>query len=123
MRLARNFTLDELACKCGCETNASDIDSNFIYQLQKLREAFGLPIYINSGYRCPEHNKAIGGSKNSQHMFGKAADLDLTRYNAADKYRLMQLVFRLGTFRGVGIESSFVHVDTRSGNIPVFWTY
>lgn len=45
--------------------------------LQPLREHYGHPITISSGYRCPELNKAVGGSTTSQHMLGEAADLHL----------------------------------------------
>ena len=43
--------------------------------LDKIREAWGKPITVNSGYRCPKLNTAIGGSKTSQHITGKAADI------------------------------------------------
>ena len=43
--------------------------------LDPLREKFGKPIIVNSGYRCPALNKAVGGSKTSHHMTGLAADI------------------------------------------------
>lgn len=43
--------------------------------LDPLREAYGKPIIVNSGYRCKELNEKIGGSKTSRHMFGEAADI------------------------------------------------
>ena len=43
--------------------------------LDSLREAYGKPIYVNSGYRCEKHNKAVGGVPKSQHMRGEAADI------------------------------------------------
>ena len=43
--------------------------------LDPLRERFGKPIYVNSGYRCPALNKAVNGSKTSHHMKGLAADI------------------------------------------------
>ena len=43
---------------------------------QPLRDALGCPIHVSSGYRSPELNAAIGGSKRSQHMEGRALDLD-----------------------------------------------
>ena len=43
--------------------------------LDPLREAFGRPIIVTSGYRCPELNKAVGGSPTSAHLQGYAADL------------------------------------------------
>ena len=43
--------------------------------LDPLREAWGAPIHVNSGYRCPALNKAVGGAPASQHMLGEAADI------------------------------------------------
>lgn len=45
--------------------------------LDPLREWYGKPVRISSGYRCPELNKAVGGVKNSQHQYGYAADIDV----------------------------------------------
>lgn len=45
--------------------------------LDPLRTAYGKPIRISSGFRCPALNRAIGGVANSQHMRGEAADIDL----------------------------------------------
>lgn len=44
--------------------------------LDPLREMYGKPIYISSGYRCPELNKAVGGVSGSQHKTGQAADIN-----------------------------------------------
>ena len=46
------------------------------YVLDPLREMYGKPIYVNSGYRSEALNKAVGGSKTSQHVLGMAADID-----------------------------------------------
>ena len=43
--------------------------------LDPLREAWRRPIHVNSGYRCPELNRAVGGAPGSQHMKGEAADI------------------------------------------------
>ena len=43
--------------------------------LDPLRQAWGAPIHVNSGYRCPALNKAVGGAPASQHMLGEAADI------------------------------------------------
>lgn len=45
--------------------------------LDPLRDIIDIPIYINSGYRCEILNEAVGGSDNSQHMRGLAADISL----------------------------------------------
>lgn len=79
------FTIKEL-CKSSTAT-AKGIDnspnSEIVKNLEQLidnildplREKYGKPIKVNSGYRCPELNKAVGGSKTSQHMKGLAADI------------------------------------------------
>jgi uncharacterized protein YcbK (DUF882 family) len=82
-----------------------------VQRLQRLRDDFKLPIQITSGYRCPEHNAAIGGSKASQHMQGKAVDISTKNLSAHDRYRLIQLIFKIGTFTGVGIGDGKIHVD------------
>lgn len=58
--------------------------------LDPLREAWGKPIMVNSGYRCAELNRAVGGSPSSQHTKGMAADI--TTGNRADNRRLFQLI-------------------------------
>jgi hypothetical protein len=58
--------------------------------LDPLREAFGKPIKVNSGYRCPKLNKAVGGSATSQHMTGQAADI--TGGSKAENKKLFDLV-------------------------------
>lgn len=46
------------------------------YVLDPLRDMYGKPIYVNSGYRSEALNKAVGGSNTSQHRLGMAADID-----------------------------------------------
>lgn len=61
--------------------------------LDPLREAWGKPIIVNSGYRCDALNKAVGGVATSQHRLGQAADLDVgTR---ADNMKLFNLIQEL----------------------------
>lgn len=63
--------------------------------LDPLREAYGKPIVVNSGYRCDELNKAVGGAKNSHHRFGMAADIHGTPNNKQENRRLFNLVREL----------------------------
>ena len=51
--------------------------------LDPLRELYGKPIIVNSGYRCTKLNKASGGAKNSQHLVGQASDIR-TVYNTKE---------------------------------------
>ena len=81
IKLSRNFNLDEFLnlkkypyneiptqCLVNLQYGVATI-------LQPLRDALGCPIIINSGYRCPQVNKQVGGVANSQHMSGCAADI------------------------------------------------
>ena len=79
------FTIKEL-CKSSTaiqkgidNTPNSEIVNNLKrlveYILDPLRERYGKPIHVNSGYRCPALNKAVNGSKTSHHMTGLAADI------------------------------------------------
>jgi zinc D-Ala-D-Ala carboxypeptidase len=55
--------------------------------LEKIRTLNGnKPIHINSGYRCPKLNTSIGGAKNSQHVFGQAADIDFGSKEANEAF-------------------------------------
>lgn len=58
----------------------ADIMDNIIFTMEcldKIREDYGLPLYITSGYRCKDLNNKLNGSKTSQHMKGQAADINL----------------------------------------------
>lgn len=61
--------------------------------LDPLREAYGRPIYVNSGYRCPALNRAVGGVAHSQHLTGEAADI--TGGNCRENRRLYELLRQL----------------------------
>lgn len=61
--------------------------------LDPLREAWGRPLAVSSGYRCPSLNKAVGGAATSHHMKGMAADI--TTGNKVDNRRLFQLIINL----------------------------
>lgn len=62
--------------------------------LDPLREAWGKPLTVNSGYRCPKLNQAVGGVATSYHLKGMAADI--TAGSTVDNRRLFQLVLDLG---------------------------
>ena len=96
MRLSNNFSLSEFtrsdtAKRLGIENECSSVEQvlNLAYLchmvLQPLRDKFG-PIRINSGYRCLELNRAVGGVKNSQHMRGEAADIHLPSRAKGQEY-------------------------------------
>lgn len=59
---------------------------------QPCRDHFGSPIYVSSGYRSPDLNRAIGGSKRSQHMEGRALDLDCDVYGSITNSELFEYI-------------------------------
>lgn len=79
------FTIEELTRSDTATTRGIDntptpeIKANLERLVDKvldgLREIYGKPITVNSGYRCPELNKAVGGSKTSDHMNGFSVDI------------------------------------------------
>ena len=64
------------------------------YVLEPIRQAFGQPIVVNSGYRCRQLNIALGGAKRSFHLSGRAADIRAT--NVSDNARLKAVIDDLG---------------------------
>ncbi len=71
-QLSPAFKVREFRCRDG--SDAIMIDQTLVVLLQAIREHFGKPVHITSGYRTTEHNAAVGGSKSSQHLLGRAAD-------------------------------------------------
>lgn len=63
--------------------------------LDPLREAWGEPIIVSSGYRCPRLNKIVKGAANSQHTLGQAADIHTVSDRPEDNRRLFELVCKL----------------------------
>ncbi len=117
MKLTQNFSLSEFECNCGCEMpdNVLDNVKELALSLQILRDKIKKPIKVNSSYRCQEHNTKVGGVKTSQHVKGKAADLqvDGMEPNEVADYVEDLMKSELITEGGVGRYSTFTHVDIR----------
>ena len=87
MNLSANFTLKELtksdpATRLGLDNTPDEAtieNLKLLCQevLQPVREHFGKSVTVNSGYRSPESNAAVGGSKTSDHCKGQAADIEI----------------------------------------------
>tara|TARA_B110000037_G_scaffold79737_1_gene95111 strand:- start:919 stop:1302 length:384 start_codon:yes stop_codon:yes gene_type:complete len=118
MKLTKNFSLSEFECKGGCKM-PNDVFENIkllAIHLQAFRDVFNEPITINSSYRCVEYNSLVGGSKTSQHLLGKAADITIKGYTpdeVADKIELLHSENRNRT-NGLGRYNTFTHVDIRN---------
>lgn len=113
--LSRNFTVREFACKGkGCCSTVK-IDQNLITHVQRIRDHFGKPVTINSGYRCAKHNKAVGGASSSYHTRGMAADIVVKDTAPAEVAKYAESIGILG----IGLyetskDGYFVHIDTRT---------
>lgn len=92
--------------------------------LQPLRDAWGKPLKVNSGYRCNALNAAVGGAPTSQHVKGEAADIA-----AGDPVKLARLAVKLGLpFDQMILYPTFVHFSHRlngeqRGQICYNWRY
>ena len=111
-KISEHFRAGEFMCKCGKYCTETKLDSSLTDRLERLRGALGKAIHVNSGFRCPTHNKNIGGAAGSNHMKGMAADI---RADGVDPLELARCAEAMG-FLGVILYPAkrFVHVDTRS---------
>ena len=111
IKISKNFNLKEFECKDG--SHQVVVDSELVHKLQKLRDELNNAIIINSAYRNESHNKAVGGSPNSQHLLGKAVDISL--HNQDVEAQSIANIARDIGFNGIGIYDTFIHLDVRDG--------
>lgn len=116
-RLAPDFKVRELRCRDGSDTVM--VDEALMLLLQCIREHFGKAVTITSGYRTPTHNAKVGGSKSSQHLLGRAADIQVAGTSVEDVAAYAESL--LHNWGGVGRypvkagrATGWVHVDTRA---------
>mgnify|MGYP006282664041 CR=1 FL=1 len=125
MKLTQNFSKIEFESRDGSDmpddvlNNLKELAKN----LQKLRDHFGEPIHINSAYRSPAHNARVGGSPNSQHLLGKAADMSMKNYSPKQVSLVIEKMINAGKISegGVGLYNGFVHYDIRGSRAR--WNY
>jgi len=118
VRLSDHFDLSEFASADGAPMPAEaeeNVRRLAVEVLEPLRAEFGKPITIISGWRSKEHNEAVGGAPESQHLSGKAADI---RINGVDPAVVADAVDRLqrdGSIPkgGLGRYQTFTHIDIR----------
>ena len=96
------FTINELtksstATRLGINNAPGPVEKGNLTQLVEhvldpLREAWGKPIRVSSGYRCPKLNKVVGGASSSQHMKGQAADITSLTDDWSENLKLLKLL-------------------------------
>lgn len=122
---SKYFSEKEMACQCGC--GRAPMDQHFMSVLDAIRESYGAPLIITSGYRCPEHPIEARKSSPGAHASGKAADLAVDRENA---HKILRIAANLGV-PGIGVQQKgagrFIHVDTCTTEEgfprPTVWSY
>lgn len=120
MKLSKNFSIEEMTFSVTANNHGIDNTPNAearkalqrlcVEVLQPIRDAYGQPIIVTSGYRCPALNAAVGGVKNSQHVLGQAADIKAVNPKAngilfnfirdlvkSGKLKVGQLIWEYGT--------------------------
>ena len=96
------FTLNELTASATAKRKGIDNTPDATVRanltalvaniLDPLREAYGKPIVVSSGYRSPKLNRAVGGAAKSQHVTGQAADIHTLSDTPADNKKLFDLI-------------------------------
>lgn len=83
--------------------------------LEPVRERLGKPIVVNSGFRCPVHNRMVGGATGSQHVKGEAADIRFqdSGFKVQD---LAKAIVANGTWDQLILYPTFVHVSFKRGS-------
>ena len=110
MQLSPHFRLSEFASKDGSDKVL--VDDALVDLLEQIRAAAGGAVTINSAYRSPAHNAAVGGVSSSQHLYGRAADIVV---EGASPLLVGQMAEHyLDRRGGIGVYQTFTHVDTRT---------
>lgn len=126
-----NFKLSELITTSTPYPNTPSGNNlarlrSLAYKLQVLRDQMGLPLYINSAFRSPEVNRAVGGAKHSFHLTGQAADISIRNMNKQQREKFEALILaskpcefiKYDTFFHVAYDFSRLGIST---NKPVTW--
>ena len=120
-QIGKYFTSEEFECPCCRKTAPS---TKLVSILDAARTKLG-PLRINSSYRCMTHNAHVGGVSNSMHLpqdDGRVLAADVTYVDNTKKYgehilrlyiTLENIARRLNDNYGIGLYSTFVHIDTR----------
>lgn len=119
-KISENFNSSEFDCHgSGC-CSETIVNPKLVEYVQKIRDHFGKSITVTSGYRCPVHNKRIGGATGSRHSKGDAADIVVSGIAPREVAKYAESI----GIKGIGLyetnaDGHFTHVDTR--DVKSFW--
>lgn len=112
----RYFTREEFRCQCNgkyCNGFPVEPEEKMVRTVDEIRHRLGIPICIvtsgGSGVRCSKHNAEVGGVYNSEHLYGRAADLHSSASPAKMKAVAEEV---MGNTGGIGLYDWGIHVDT-----------
>jgi len=117
MELTQHFSKEEFNSKDGAGM-PQEVWANIkilAKQIEALRSVLNAPIHITSAYRSELHNKAIGGKLNSQHLSGKAADIQVKGKSPKQVHKAILKLIKDGKMLegGLGLYEDFIHYDIR----------
>lgn len=122
-----HFTMEEVACHDSTPYPEEWVQTRLIPLLNAaewIREQCGFALHVSSAYRTEEYNRKInnglGGAKNSQHVQGRALDLQPINGSIKRLQAVAREARKQGLITGIGFYQDFVHVDTRPG-APATW--
>ena len=114
----KNFKIEEFSCPC---CGRADMDEDFLWKLDFAWTLASVPFVVTSGFRCPKHNKRVGGSSTSSHMKGLAADIAVPDDHS--RFRIIWGLIHAG-FKRFGNGNGFIHIDADPDkNRERAWTY
>lgn len=120
MATSAHFFYHELACPC-CGFNF--VRTEILRVAEAIRKCAG-PLRVTSGYRCPAHNADVGGSPTSQHMYGRALDIQSSRLTPRQLFELIVRLHDDGALpllHGLGLYTAHVHIDARATKGLLTW--
>ncbi len=113
MQITKHFKLEK--CRCPCCDRVKVMPGFFKHMklLEAMRKRLGFPIIINSGYRCPKHNRNVGGASRSMHLLFATDVRPKGGKGRKERLELMHEDALAHGWGGVGIYNNFIHLDRR----------
>lgn len=122
------FKIADFKCRCGkCDLPDGMPTDELVRTLVEIREHYDAPITIKSGYRCPTHNKAVGGASKSRHTHGDAVDFVVKGVATKEVFKHVLQTYNNKPY-GIALSINkndeyrgFIHLDTRG--YKARWSY